>query len=340
MKKVKFTDERLIQLLKQAGATFKLSASDKGILKAELMDVIKTGPDRIKRGSRKVAYQFSRRKYTMPLIPIIIAALIAIGGGTAALADSAKPGDFLYPVDQWVERFQERVTWTDEAKAGLLARFSEERLQELQALLEIDPEQLQERARERWRAHKEMATEHLAESVERANMVRERFEGRLTGVTDEDEQVEIQQVIDTMDEIIARREQRMEEVESSEFPGAGQVPVRQQVQQWTRENQETMEQVREQIQEEFGDEMPGFGAGEPGQHGKGQSSVDPAIALLPQSPIQLPVADGLVEAQQEWQKRVAETGQQIAAKLAEVLEQVDPFEDPNRLPQPELLVEA
>ena len=274
----------------------------------------------------------------MPLIPIIIAALIAFGGGTAALADSAKPGDFLYPVDQWVERFQERVTWTQEAKAGLMARFSEERMAELQGLLAMDPEQMKEKIQTRWEQHKEQATQRLAESIERVNTVRERFEEKLANAGEE-QQVQYQKVIETMDEIIARRELKMEEVESSEFPGMGQVPIRQRVLQWARENQQEMEQVREQIREEFGDEMPGIGAGEGAQNRKGQSSINPAIAYPPYTPSLdegLEVSDELIQAQKEWQARLAELGKQIAAKLKDAFNKpIDPKDNPKLPPQPQ-----
>ncbi len=277
----------------------------------------------------------------MPLIPILIAALIAFGGGTAALADSAKPGNFLYPVDQWVERFQERVTWSEEAKAALLTRFSEERLQELQSLLSVDPTQLKEKAQALWEQHREDATEHLAASIERANAVKDRFEEKLEGA-DEEDATKFQKVIDTMDEIIARREQRMEEVESKQFPGIGQVPLRQQVRAWLQKNKAEMDEVREQVKEEFGDETPGLGTGKQEEQGSDeQSSTNPAIAYPPYQPglgddIQMP--EELIETQKELQQKLAELGKQLAEKLKDVFSKPsDPAVNPKFPPPPQLM---
>lgn len=280
----KFTNEQLAQLLKKTGEGFKLSASDKGILKADILNVIKSSPVRINKWS-KFPYSINSREPVMPLIPILIAALIALGGGTAALADSAKPGDFLYLVDQWVEKVQEKFAISDEAKATLLARFSEERLQELQDILATDPTQLATRARQLWEQHKEDAVNRVAASIERANAVKERFEEKLQGASEEDT-AKFQKVIDTMDEIVARREQRMDTIQSKEFPGLGQVPLQQQIRQWAQENKDELKQIREQIKEEFSNPKPGQGADQQvnSSTGSGQSSVAPAIAYFPDRP--------------------------------------------------------
>lgn len=334
----RLTDNQIRELIRKAGERFRLSITDKGILKANLMDVIKSSSSRIKEGS-SMTYQ-SRRKFTMPLIPIIIAALIAFGGGTAVLADSAKPGDFLYPVDQWVERFQERVTWTQEAKAGLLARFSEERMAELQGLLAMDPEQMKEKIQARWEQHKEQAMQRLAESIERANTVRERFEEKLQNAGEE-QQVQYQKVIDTMDEIVARREQKMEQVESREFPGVGQLPLRQIIRQRIENNEVQMQEIREQVRAEFGDEMPGVGAGEGAQNHKGQSSINPAIAHNPYAPKLedfLTPPQELTDAQKELQEKLVELGKQLAAKLKDAFSKpIDPKDNPKLPPQPQLM---
>lgn len=68
------------------------------------------------------------------LITILI---LALGGGTVAVtSDSAKPGDFLYSVDRTIEDVQLELARSDEKKAGLTKEFTEERLKELNEIIE------------------------------------------------------------------------------------------------------------------------------------------------------------------------------------------------------------
>lgn len=68
------------------------------------------------------------------LITILI---LALGGGTVAVtSDSAKPGDFLYSVDRTLEDMQLELARSDEKKADLTKEFTEERLKELNEIID------------------------------------------------------------------------------------------------------------------------------------------------------------------------------------------------------------
>ncbi len=66
------------------------------------------------------------------LTPLL--ALSLLGGGTIALADSSRPGDFLFPIDEFAEQVQIALSKTDR-RAELRIRFAEERFEEAQDIL-------------------------------------------------------------------------------------------------------------------------------------------------------------------------------------------------------------
>lgn len=70
-----------------------------------------------------------------PMIPLMIAAVMFLGvGGTAAIADNSRPGDALFGIDRATEEV--RIAFAGKAKAAdLKARFAEERLNEVRALV-------------------------------------------------------------------------------------------------------------------------------------------------------------------------------------------------------------
>lgn len=73
------------------------------------------------------------------MIPLFIAIIVALGaGGAVAASDSARPGDLLFPVDRAVEEM--RATFSSaEGKAELKVKFAEERLDEMDSILEDEP---------------------------------------------------------------------------------------------------------------------------------------------------------------------------------------------------------
>ena len=72
-----------------------------------------------------------------PLILVVIAAVAFVGGSTGivAAANSAKPGDFLYPIDTAVEDIRIAIT-SGEGEVELRTDFAAERVQEIEELLE------------------------------------------------------------------------------------------------------------------------------------------------------------------------------------------------------------
>ena len=73
----------------------------------------------------------------MPLI-IIILALIGAGGAAVA-SDSARPGDLLFPIDRSIEDIRFALT-PEKGRAELKIKFVEERLDEIESILEEEGE--------------------------------------------------------------------------------------------------------------------------------------------------------------------------------------------------------
>jgi hypothetical protein len=70
------------------------------------------------------------------MIALIIAVVLAIGtGGTIVVADSAKPGDALFGIDQGVEKIRLSIS-SDDNKEELKIKFAQERVDELEELVD------------------------------------------------------------------------------------------------------------------------------------------------------------------------------------------------------------
>ena len=70
------------------------------------------------------------------MIPLVIIVALLLGaGGTVAVSDGARPGDFLFPVDRAVE--DARLAFTpNEKKAELKIEFADERLEEFNSIVD------------------------------------------------------------------------------------------------------------------------------------------------------------------------------------------------------------
>ena len=242
------TDKQLEELIRQAGSRVQLSSSDKSEIKNNLMSVINMLPERT--GTRQASNTFNQRRFAMPLIPLIIATIIALGGGTAAWANTAKPGDTLYPIDQWVERIQEKISRTPESKAGLLAKFSEERLAELKAMQTIDPSQWSDEMKARFEQRKQNAVERVAQSIERVNTVQTKFEEKLAGATTDAQKEVFQNIIEHLGEVMDKREERMNEIEGSVM---NQIPLRARLREWRKESVQEMNELRRETLKKLGE---------------------------------------------------------------------------------------
>ncbi|OGB74190.1 hypothetical protein A2V68_00195 [candidate division Kazan bacterium RBG_13_50_9] len=253
-------EQEIIRLLKAIKEGILLTPEERAILKVKLTDTISESvTTQAQNRYKKQAYKLNIEGVTMPFVPIVIAILLAGGAGTAALADSSAPGQPLYGLDQAMERFQEKITSHAGAKAQLWARMSEERAQELLALRNMNPEQMAERAREMWEKHQEEAVDRLAQSIEKVGTLQDKFEEKLAAAENDSQKAAYQQVIDHLSQVIEKRETRLDEIESGEFPGVGNLPIRQRLQEWKNASSEVRDQIHEMIQEEFGGELPGFG---------------------------------------------------------------------------------
>lgn len=71
-------------------------------------------------------------RHMIPILSLVI--VLALGTGTAFAADRAKPGDFLFGVDQALERAHLSFTLNTETKAKVAADIAEERQEEQQEL--------------------------------------------------------------------------------------------------------------------------------------------------------------------------------------------------------------
>lgn len=181
----------------------------------------------------------------MPLIPIIIALIIALGGGTATLANSAKPGDTLYPVDQLVERIQEKLTTNPAAKTELLAKFADERVAELADLEKIDPTKLTATAQQLWEQHRQNAIDGVTTSIAKVTANQDKFKERLAAETDSAKKAVLQKIIDHLNAVIAKRNARLTDLQNKTFPGRPTADLKAALEKAREDHKQEIEQIRE-----------------------------------------------------------------------------------------------
>ncbi len=107
---------------------------------ARLLNQLRARHKVAQKGERKWIWR--QLKWAWRPAYLLIAALLAIGflGTTAGVAwasTGALPGDNLYGVKRSIEEARLALTWTATGDAALLARFADERLNEIEALLAI-----------------------------------------------------------------------------------------------------------------------------------------------------------------------------------------------------------
>lgn len=127
-----FKIKRKIRKLKNVpvGGQFLLSLRNKLIAQMNSNPVIK------KEGERSNFIILTDKLKLMP-IPLIIALIVALGGGGAAVASqNSLPGDTLYSVKILTEDIREAVTFNTKAKANLEIKFANERLAEIKKTFE------------------------------------------------------------------------------------------------------------------------------------------------------------------------------------------------------------
>lgn len=131
------------------------------------------------------------------MIPAIIAIVILVSGvGVATASNSAKPGDFFYPVDRTVETIRLDLATNAATRARLQAQFAQERELELNALRAKNSDHSSEAEKQ--------ANEALDAAVDRLSEVERQQDER----GDDSSRAAIGEVEQKLEEIRSTREQR------------------------------------------------------------------------------------------------------------------------------------
>ncbi|MFH0912169.1 MAG: DUF5667 domain-containing protein [Patescibacteria group bacterium] len=156
----------------------------------------------------------------MGFILWIIAGVLVLGGGTAVVADSAVPGDPLYNLDQAMEQWQEKwISGSDQSRAKFNTRLIEERMQEWEALQDINPEELTSKALELWQQHNEDAAERISARVERLHVLQADLTNKLAEETNTQKQAVLQKLLNNLGTAEEKRMEKLNEVKERAFPG-------------------------------------------------------------------------------------------------------------------------
>ena len=161
-----------------------LTQSEKESVKHILQAHIEMSPVRVGLWER-LKYQRSQNKFK--LMPLILAILLTFSGGTALAANSALPGDLLYPVKVGMnEKIRGVLAFTSEAEAGYQGDLAARRIEEIEQLiaegkLEVA---LKEKIEESFEKHSEKTLNLIEEleakgNFEAAAAVGARFEASL-----------------------------------------------------------------------------------------------------------------------------------------------------------------
>ncbi len=186
----------------------------------------------------------------MFIVSIVLAVLIIGGTSTAVLADSAKPGDALYPVDQVMESIQNRMSKKQTTRANFLAKISNERAQELLQLKNINPTQLDAKLKARLERLQTAAIDRLAVSIEKVEAVKVKFQEKLTLAENEAQAEAYRKVISNLEAVAAKRQVKLEAIQ------AGDAPFLKKMQERLRMSVEGKAQIRAEIAKEFPNPAP------------------------------------------------------------------------------------
>ncbi|HXF84508.1 MAG TPA: DUF5667 domain-containing protein [Anaerolineales bacterium] len=98
---------------------------------------------RAEKGTHLIRRRFISSGLWRSIAASVLTLVLAMGVlvGVADAADSARPGDLLYPIDRGVENLQVRLVSAPDRKLTLLVSFADERLVEIQQLIETNDEE-------------------------------------------------------------------------------------------------------------------------------------------------------------------------------------------------------
>ncbi len=110
------------------------------VLRSRLSDYVRLNPFVRTGGEERLYYKRSANLFlklkTMP-IPLIIALIIALGGGgTVAASQNSLPGDTLYPVKTFTENVEVIAAFSQASKAEVRMSLAQKRIQEIEKILE------------------------------------------------------------------------------------------------------------------------------------------------------------------------------------------------------------
>jgi len=120
---------------------------------------LETSEARARTTRRKMRLTFATR--LVGILAAVVMGVTALGGGMAWAANDSLPGDPLYPVKTTVEDMRLALTSAPEDQVDLALRFVEERVEEIQGLLEVE-RQVPDEAITRMEQHVEQALVYAA----------------------------------------------------------------------------------------------------------------------------------------------------------------------------------
>jgi hypothetical protein len=226
--------------LQAAGERFKISPSLKTELKGEVMS-------KIAGLTVKPAQPWYRP--ALSWAPAAMAGIVILTSGTAVLADTAKPGDFFYPVDTFTESISEKLVRDESAKAKFYASLAEERVAELNKIESAKPENSSESRQTKWEKSRQEAVERSAVSLERLNQIQELVLDKYEQ-TDKQPQKDaflklskvLQQVIDRQGQVAGKVEDKLNAKEDSAKEAQTRFRLR----------PEAKSKIRQQVRRQFG----------------------------------------------------------------------------------------
>lgn len=242
------TEQAVVDLLKKVKQAVLLSPEEKAQSKMKLTGFVTKVP---KLRYKFWIYKLNIRGVVMPIIPLIIAALLAGGAGTAVLADSAKPGDLLYSVDQAIEYIQEKMPMSQSNRAMFWGKLSSERSEELLKLRKMDPSTLSKKTKTRWEQHQEKAVARLAAHIEKVEAIQAKFEEKIDTTDNEAEKAAFQRVIANLEAAKVRRTEHIERIENGEMPKMSGMPVIEKMELWKEVSSKERAIIQNKVGKEF-----------------------------------------------------------------------------------------
>lgn len=255
----RYNEDHIIDALKGAQKRFSLSEVDKATMKFNVMDVINSGE------SRTIGHNITNnsRRFAMPIIPLILAAIFVAGSGTVVLADTAKPGDALYPVDLWAETIQARFATDNDAKVRLLANSNQERLTELVAVSNTS----NTAAGDKLADSKAEALARLTANGERLEILRVKFEEKAQLAQDPRQKEKFLAISTRIAELQVQMENRMKSIEAqlAKIFAEGNIEIKTNKRWWEVGSKPLQANLKAEIEHEFkldGGTASGSGSGQ------------------------------------------------------------------------------